>query len=334
VPAKPIGIADVATHAQVSVTTVSHVLSANRPVAPATRDRVLAAIEELGYRPNQMARSLRTSRTNTVALVIPDITNPFYPELARGAQDALRPDGLHVLVCNTDANRQEELAFLRDVVAHQVDGVVMAPFRLTEKDFTSVVPASLPVVLLSPTFSPPLGDIVRSDDTRGMHAATKLLIDQGRQRIAFLAGTEGLGPTQRRAEGYQQALVEAGRTVDPAYVVASDFTREGGARGMRQLLALGELPDAVVCVNDLVAIGALAAAVEQGLRVPEQLAVTGFDDIEAASLVAPSLTTVRNPARELGFTCGRLLSERITGAYTGPLREVIVGTELVRRSSA
>ncbi|MEV4756927.1 LacI family DNA-binding transcriptional regulator [Micromonospora sp. NPDC049559] len=327
-------IGQVAELAGVSATTVSHTLNGRRPVSAATRQRVLAAIEELGYRPNVLARGLRAGRSLTVGLVIPDITNPFYPLLARGLQDVLGPAGYDEIITNTNGDRELERAALDKMISRQVDGIAFAVFHTHAEDLRPVIEAGTPVVRLGGRQVQRGVDLVHSDDEGGAAEATRYLLRRGYRRIGFICGQAAEGPAAERVAGYRAALVEAGAPAGPELVAYTRFSRAGGADGLAQLLALPRPPDAVLCANDMMAIGALDVARTRGLRVPEEIAVMGFDDIEAASLVSPQLTTMANPAREIGQACGRLLLDRLGGAAGNPSAEVVVPARLVRRQSA
>ena len=324
-------IAEVATVAGVSRTTVSHVLSGNRPVAQATRERVEGAIKELGFRPNGLARSLRVRRSDTVALIIPDITNPYYPVLSRGLDDALS-ERHRTLICNTDAVRPRELDFVADAFDRHVDGIVVVAFQIDASDLQEILGSGLPIVSLGSGIDDPRVDIVLTDDEHGAFEAARFLIRRGHHRIGIVRGAEGPGLT--RSAGYRRALDDAGIASDPALTSIADWTRRGGQEAMRQLLALKDRPTAVICANDLMAIGAMDAARASGLSIPDDLALVGYDDIEAATLVSPPLTTVVNPAYEAGQAAGRLLLDRMTGQYTGERREVVLRARLVERGSA
>jgi LacI family transcriptional regulator len=323
-------IAEVADVAGVSRTTVSHVLSGNRPVAQATRERVEGAIKELGFRPNGLARSLRARRSDTVALIIPDITNPYYPVLARGLDDAL--SGHRTLICNTDAARTRELDFAADAFDRHVDGMVLVAFHIGAADLRDIIDSGLPVVSLGASIDDPGVDVVLTDDEHGAFEATRYLIERGHRRIGMMGGAEG--PGQRRGAGYRRALDEAGLASDPGLTAIGGWTRRGGQEAMRVLLTLPDRPTAVFCANDLMAIGALDVARDSGLSIPDDLALVGYDDIEAATLVSPPLTTVVNPAYEAGQAAGRLLLDRMTGRYAGERREVVLRARLVERGSA
>jgi len=326
-------IGQVAERAGVSATTVSHALNGRRPVSAATRDRIMAAIEELGYRPNVVARGLRAGRSLTVGLVIPDITNPFYPVLARGLQEVLGPAGYDEIITNTNGTRDLERAALDKMISRQVDGLAFAVFHTHAEDLQPVIDAQIPVVRLGGRQAQPGVDLIHSDDEGGARAAVRHLLHSGYRRIAFVCGPAAEGPAAERVAGYRAALAEAGVRPQQNMVVHTDFSRAGGAHGVERLFRQRKRPDAVLCANDMMAIGALDAARERGLRVPDDLAVMGFDDIEAASLVTPRLTTIANPAREIGKACARLLLDRIGGA-AGPPKEIVISARLVRRESA
>jgi LacI family transcriptional regulator len=325
-------IGDVAMHAGVSKTTVSHVLSGQRPVAPATRERVEVSIRELGYRPDGLARSLRTQRSHLIALLIPDITNPFYPTLARGLEAGIGGTGYHVVICNTDAGPADELEFVAEMCDRHVDGIVLDSFGVKVDEVRHVTGPDLPVVWIGADREGHPGiDIVRSDDEQGAFDATTHLLGRGRMRIAMIDGAPGSGTA--RTDGYRRALATAGRPMGTT-IRHGGWTREGGASAMRSLLEEDPRPDGVFCANDLMAIGALDALLAQGCRIPDDVAVVGFDDIDAASMISPSLTSVVNPAFDTGRTAASLLMERITGAYDGPQRVVTLPCRLVERQSA
>ena len=324
-------IGDVAERAAVSKTTVSHVLSGNRPVAASTRDRVEAAIGELGYRPDGLARSLRTRRTNMVALVIPDITNPFYPFLARGLDDGL--DGSYrTFIFSTDAKPEREREFLREIADRSADGIVIDSFTMDVDVMATTLP-EIPLVRVGiSVIDDPHFDTVHAEDERGAALATKHLIDRGHRRIAMIQGPQGAGA--HRNLGYLNELDAAGMTPDPELVLAGEWTRLGGHRAAIHLLSLKVPPTAIFCANDLMALGALDACRERGKHIPGDVAIVGFDDIDAARMVSPALTTVTNPAYETGLLAGVLLRERMTGDYTGRPRTVTLPCRLMQRSTS
>ncbi|HZE37416.1 MAG TPA: LacI family DNA-binding transcriptional regulator [Stackebrandtia sp.] len=324
-----VGIADVAARAGVSVTTVSHVLSSRRPVAEATRAKVLEVIAELDYRPNEMARGMRSQRTSAIALLVPDLSHPFHTSAARGLQDAVRPKGYHCIVSATDGDGDVERDLIRQLMT-RVDGMVIAGAEPGIVAVQPLIDAEVPLVLLGADIPGPGFDVVTNADYDAGAMAAHHLVDQGRRRIGFITGSQDFGGPARRVEGYRSAVERA----DPALVIRSDGSLEGGARCMARLLDAAEPPDAVICISDVVAIGALYAARDRSVAVPEDLAVIGFDDIEAAALVTPPLTTMATSSREHGAAAGELLLRRIDSAEQVEPRRVVFPATLVRRQSA
>ncbi|SBT40527.1 LacI family DNA-binding transcriptional regulator [Micromonospora auratinigra] len=328
-------IDEVAAAAGVSKTTVSHVLSGNRPVAAATRARVEQVIAELGFQPSSVARSLKASRSHTVALVVPDVTNPFYPALARGLQSSLEADGYLNLLADTHGDPGRERIFIADAVARRVDGIVLAGLALSSADLAATVRAGIPVVSVGGQLADAGIDVVTADDARIAADAVRYLAGRGHQRIATVAGAQGNPPGRARLDGFRRGLTEAGLRADADLQIVSDWTRDGGFEGTAGLLALPYPPTAVFCANDLMAIGALDAARAAGVDVPSGLAVIGVDDIDAAALVDPPLTTMKIPAFDIGHTTGSLLLERIRAPRRHiPRRSVLVGHQLITRRSA
>ncbi len=327
-------IADVAERAGVSITTVSHVLSGKRPVARATQERIAGIIKELGFRPNELARNLRMQRTQSVALIIPDITNPYYPMLARGLQDALADNRYHTFLYNTDNSPEQETEVITDVLRRQVDGIVVASLRPIAGNVQEFMEEHIPFVSIGVSVEHPLVDQVSTDDEEGAAAATRYLLQQGYRSIGIIGGMLGMVTSNLRLDGYKKALAEAGVPFRPALFVEGDFTRLGGRQAMQHLLQRSERPTALFCANDLMAIGALDVAREQHIHIPEDIAIVGYDDIDAASFVTPALTTILNPAYEMGKAAGELLLERMQQTYDGPRRQIVISHQLIRRQSA
>ena len=325
-------IRDVARAAGVSNATVSQVVNGSRPVAEATRLRIEQVIAELGYRPNTFARALKTLRSQLVGVVLPDLSNPFYPTLVRGVQDELGLHGYHAVIVNTEAERAQELELVAELVARQVDGLVLTTFTLSDADYAGIAAKGVPFVVVGQTAN---FDHAHTSDYAAAFEMTSYLLEQGYGSVAHLAGPAGIGigPAAPRLAGYRAAMRKRGLRGPAAPVVRGDFTVAGGNKAMLQLLESEPRPRAVFCANDLMALGAIEAARTAGLRVPEDLAVAGFDDIDAASLVRPSLTTVQNSGRELGAKAAGLLLDRMRGA-DGPPVEVKVTFTLKKRDSA
>jgi LacI family transcriptional regulator len=324
-------IQDVARASGVSTTTVSHVLTGKRPVASATRDRVEAAVRKLNYRPNHAARNLRTRTSQMIAVVVPDITNPFYGQLTRGLADSVGAS-YGTYVCNTDGSGGRERTFLEDVIARGVDGVVISSVDDDRQRAAAPTRFDTPVICIGESVDHPLVDRVIPADGEGSRAATDHLIARGSRRLGMIKGPQGAGVS--RFEGYCAALQSAGRPLVPQLTVHGNWTRASGRSAMLRLMKRRTRPDAVFCANDLMAIGALDATRELGLAVPEDVALVGFDDIDAASLVSPALSTVANPAYEAGWSAGGLVLDRLSGRHSGSRRTLVLPCRLVVRESS
>jgi LacI family transcriptional regulator len=315
----------------VSTTTVSHVLTGKRPVSAATQERVRAAVQALGYRPNHVARNLRIGSSQMIAVVVPDITNPFYSQLVRGVADALGAD-YGSYVCSTDGSAAREHRFIDDAVARGVDGIVMSSAD-PGSELGPVHPGrSVPMVCVGGGLEEDEVDVVMSADEDGSHAAVQHLLSRGAERVAMITGPHFTAAN--RTSGYRRALADAGLPVLPSLVATGDFTRSGGRVAMTRLMRARRRPDAVFCANDLMAIGALDAVRELGLRAPDDVRLVGFDDIDAASLVSPALTTVANPAYESGWSAGGLLNDRLRGRHSGPRRSLVLPCRLIVRETS
>ncbi|GAB2831978.1 LacI family DNA-binding transcriptional regulator [Microbacterium insulae] len=331
---QPITIADVAAATGVSRTTVSHVFSGHRPVRQETRELVLRVAREMGYRPSAVAKSLRARRTNTVMIVIPDIMNPFYPGFARGVQDVVSQQGYHALLCNTDAVEASERGYIEDALARRVDGVVFVGFRVPISDLDILTEVGTAVVAVGPAPEETMVDTVWLDDVAFSREATAYLLRKGLGPVAHITGPTDTAVEVKREIGFRQAHADAGLEVHEDLIVSEEFTHQGGIEGMTALLAGPTRPRSVFCANDLIALGAMRVAHEHGLRVPEDIAFVGVDDIDMAAIANPSLTTVRLRIHELGTICGRRLLERLNGDWTGNGRSMALDAELVVRESA
>lgn len=302
-----------ARQAQVSKSTVSRVLN-NLPVVNAeTRRRVLEAMKELSYTPNAMARGLSIKRSRTIGLVLSDITNPFLTEVARGVEDIMNGYSYNVILCNTDGRVEKEAAYTRLLLEKRVDGIIYTSVKIEATDLSELRRYGIPFVLAGralPNFD---SDLVIVDDELGGFQATQHLLELGHRRIGYIRGTPGASATEDRQKGYERALTQAEVEVDPDLIVEGDFKQEGGYKAAKTLLSLPERPTAIFAANDFMAIGALEALYEANLRVPEDIALVGFDDISFARLHTIQLTTVAQPKYELGAIAARLLLGRIEG---------------------
>lgn len=333
--------ADVARAAGVSQTAVSYILNgkASTTISAATRQRVLAVIDELGYVPDGTARSLRSRRTMTIGAIIPDITNPFFPEFVRGIQDVAQTAAYDVIAYNTDGLRERETNAVDAARRGRVDGLIMSTYQLTADDLAPATRQRTPLVIVGEPDDLPLSaeaafDRVYVPGDEGAHAVTAHLIDRGHRRIAMIVGSRHLANGERRVAGYRRALEGRGIAFDPGLLRWGDWSETSGHAGMIDLLTMAERPTAVFAANDLMAVGAMLAAKAAGLAVPGDIAVAGYDNVALAHLVMPPLTTLDQHPRLIGATAARLLLDRLTGAHDGPSRTRRAAFDLVVRESA
>ncbi|MDQ3248090.1 MAG: LacI family transcriptional regulator [Chloroflexota bacterium] len=313
---KRITLRDVALVAHVSQKTVSNVINDWPFVSSDTRERVQRALVATGYRPSQIARSLVTGRTRTIGIIVPDIANPFFSAAFRGCEDALSLHHYSVFLCNTDEKLDKEKYYLESLVNRGVDGLILWGSRADHDVLAACVGDDLPVVVVdgNTQTGPAQFTAIQFDNRGGAEEIVGHLINSGRRRIAHLSGASYRLPAQARLSGYRQALDAANLAFDPALIVEDSPTLAGGYSAMLKLLHRSpaqELPDALFCYNDLMAIGAMAAAEELNLKIPADLAVVGFDDIAPAALVTPMLTTVRIAQYDLGQFAVAELTRRL-----------------------
>lgn len=328
--------ADVAQRAGVSQTTVSLVLNnVTLGIPVETRQRVLDVVQELDYVPDRAARSLRTNKSYTIASIIPDITNPFYPALERGIQDLADAHGYDLIIYNTDGNAAKEKKCLQSALQSRVDGIITTLFHQGARQLLPLLERNIAIVRLEPQYKAPgpqpIDNFYLNNRAAAQEAVTHL-IHRGHRQIGLLAGEVGPGPV--RMEGYLHALAAHGLTPDQQLIQRVAFTEEGGYSGMQRLLALPKRPTAIFAANDMVALGAMLAIQEAGLHVPQDVAVVGFDDIPTARLVNPPLTTVTQFQVEWGRRAAQLLLERLNGNAPPQGRTFEMPYQLVIRQSA
>ncbi|MCU1644542.1 MAG: LacI family regulatory protein [Nocardia sp.] len=324
---------DVAQLAGTSEAMVSYVLNDGpRGVAPATRARIVAAIAELGYRPNAVARSLKTSRTMTLGLVVPDNSNPFFAELARAIEDVAFEAGYVLLLGNAVDNDEREAAYIRILIDRQVDGLIVAPAHGAGSWVTELSGTTVPRLVLDREIELPGASHVLVDNAGGAYAATKHLLDHGFTRIGCISGLAGIHPTVERVVGWRRALADAGQGPEDGMLVHAAFGRAHGYRAGRALLARTDRPEALFVASDEQALGVLRAAAELGLRVPQDLAICAFDGIEGSAYTVPALTTMRQPFESLGRSAVEWLLAKIADPALAPSR-ITHATTLVARGS-
>ncbi len=327
-------IREVANLAGVSSTTVSHVVNKSRFVSEEVRLRVLAAMKELGYRPNALAQSLRSGYTHTIALLLPDSANPFFAELGRAIEKEAFKVGYNIILCNTEADFEKEDIYIDVLMKKQVDGVVFCSVGSRTDSFRELSSLKLPVVVLDRELSEINMDTVVCDNRQGGYLATRHLLELGHRRIGCISGPSQITPSAERVTGYKAALEEVGVPFDEGLVIRGDFHPETGLLATRTLLKLAKAPTAVFSCNDMMALGILRAAAELGASVPGDISVVGYDDIELASYSIPSLSTICQPKEEISGTVVRLLLERIANKELGARRIVLPVSIIVRQSTA
>lgn len=328
-----ITMADVARASNVSLMTVSRVVNGKADVSEETRQRVLEVIDRLDYRPSGIARSLATRRTGTLGLVVPDISNPFFSDVARGVTTEAYREDYNVFLCSSEEDGQRELDLLHSLEEKRIDGLILCSSRLDESVLTTMLARFPSAVLVNRRLPTPSVGMVLADDESGARLLMAHLMANGRRSIGFLAGPPMSHSGSARLRGYQAALAVAGLPCEDQMVRPCAPIVSGGLDAALAVLAARPQVNALFCYNDLVAVGALQACARLGRRVPDDVVVAGFDDIPLAALVTPSLTTCRVPRYELGMQATQLLLTQI-GDRPAERRELVAPVELVIRASA
>ena len=328
-----ITIREVAESAGVSYATVSHVINNTRLVSQETRERVLAAMDALNYRPNALARSLRQGKTNTIGLVLPDSANPFFAEISRGIEDEAFKKGYSVFLCNTELDTQRELFYVDVLSKKQVDGIIFVAAGDQADSLDFLLRRNMPVVMIDRDVPNVEVDAVLTDHQLGGFLATHHLLELGHKRIACIAGPSSITPSAERITGYRKALGEAGIAYDENLVIRGDYHAQSGLEITHSILKMNPRPTAIFALNDLMALGALRAAAEANCSVPGDLAIVGYDDLEIAHFTNPPLTTIAQPKKEIGAQAVNLLIDRMSRKSRPPSRIVLPPQLVVRRST-
>lgn len=328
-------IRDIAKRAGVSTATVSRTLSAPASVKPATRARVEAAVSKLDYMPNAVASSLRRRRTENIVVIVPDIHNPFFSGIVQGIEHVAHRHGHKVLLGESQDNQPRIDKYADMLVRREADGLILLGARLPTSVARAVAasePPRMPIVTACEYVVGLQAPNVRIDNVAAAAAATEHLLKLGHRKIATITGPYSNPIVKDRVTGFRQQMRRASVAVTAAYVVRGDFSLESGYHAMQGLLALEEVPTAVFCANDEMAMGAIRAAKESGRRVPQDLSVVGFDDIRFAEYVDPPLTTIRQPQREIGETAMRLILD-VFEKRSGPSTVVLPHSLIIRGST-
>ena len=324
-------IKDIAKEAGVSIATVSMILNnKDKYISQATRSRVLEIADKRNYVTNVVARSLVTKKTGTIGLIIPDITNPFFPEIARGAEDMASREGYSVIYCNTDDKLKREDRYIKILTEKMVDGIIFA--HSAERDGTGLKMCRVPIVLIDrDSQEANVAGRVLVNNEQASRRGVGYLLERGYKKIAYIAGSMCTQTAKDRLSGYQKALEDNGIAYRLEWVKKGEYRSQWGYQAIMELQSEGMGFDAVFCGNDLIAVGALKALKELGIRAPRDMGIMGFDDIYLASVAAPPLTTVRQPIYEMGYKAAELLIHTLEGRKVES--RVILETQLVIRSS-
>jgi LacI family transcriptional regulator len=333
----PVSIREVAAHAGVSVGTVSNVLNRPEIVARPTRDRVHAAIKALGFVRNEPARQLRAGRSRTIGLVVLDVANPFFTDVARGVEDEASMAGLSVILCNSDEQDGRERRYLELLEEHRVQGILITPVGEADERLARLQERGTPVILVDARSASGRQCSVSVDDVLGGDLAMAHLLDEGHERLAFVGGPPGLRQVADRREGAARALAKAGRSPAGITVIETPALNvAGGQAAGRQIAEMpaAARPTAAFCANDLVALGVLQEMTRRGIGVPDEMAIVGYDDIEFAAAAAVPLSSVRQPRQELGRMAAQLLMDETSRGGRHKHRQVVFQPELEIRGSS
>ena len=327
---------DIARRAGVSVGTVSNVLNGLASVREPLRKRVLDAVDDTGYQPSQLARGLRRVKTNMIGMIIPDITNPFFPAVVRGAEDVAFSNGYRLVLCNTDNDHGKEKNHLDELRTFLPAGLIVIPSTFSDltKQAEAYRKAGTIVVCVDRAPRHWLGDTVTADNEAGAYEATRCLLQLGHRRVSAITGPSYLTNAQERTNGFLRATREKGISVPPEYIQEATFEKIAGYSKARLLLRMTPRPTAIFAGNDMIAFGALQAIREAGLRCPEDISLMGFDDLDLAAMMNPELSSVSQPGYQLGTTAARILISRVNGNAAPPEHIVLQTALRVRHSVA
>ena len=329
-------IKDIAKEAEVSPTTVSRVLNNKPDVSDQTKKKIQQVIEKLNYNPNGIARGLVLNKTHSLGLIIPDISNPFFPEVAKGIEDYAKKQDYSVIFCNTDNHKQGEKEAIELMKNKQVDGMIvsLAINEQNKKELTRLAEDNFPVVQIDRKIPQSGFPAVVIDNQAAAYKATSYLVQLGHHDIAHISGDLAVKPAQDRLTGFKQALKSAGIDLLDEWIKEGNYSKHSGYQKMKELLSLEQHPTAVFIANDLMALGAYEAVFEQGLEIPNDISIVAYDDIELATVIRPRLTTISQPEYKLGVEAAKLLVRSIEGKDELTLNDQILTAKLVKRESS
>lgn len=329
---KKITIKDIAREAGVSVTTVSRVLNNTGRIGIQTREKIEKVINEFGYYPNSAAQSMKTGKTRNIFFVVPDITNPFYANLAKELQLLSRTKNYNITLYNTNESLEEELTAIETACEVCAGGIVFASINESRQVINRLIDADIPTVLLNSYLKCEF-DTIHGEVNAGTYISTNYLIENGHRRIGFAGASTETTVGKSRKQGYSEALKTAGIDVDKKLSFEMGFSEDAGYKAGKYFSALNPRPTAICCANDIVAMGVLTALYEENIRVPDEISIVGMDDIIYSRISRPALTSVSNDSTVFAQNAFKMLFERIESTYKGEPREVIVERELIVRES-
>ena len=322
----------VAEKAGVSVNTASRAINNKPDINEKTKKRILEIAQELGYIRNSAAVALRTKKTRTIGVVIADNRNPFYAEVLNGMEIAAREKNYHIILANTQRNYKKEEEAINLLLAKRVDGVLIAPVQDRDDDIKKLIEANIPFVIVGRDFNDIDLDAVYNDEVKGGFLATEYLIKKGHKKIAFINGVLHKSPAKGRLKGYKKALKECEIPFNDALISVGDIDVKDGYERTKKLFEKGLDFTAIFAYNDMMAFGSMQAIKEKGLRIPEDIGLVGYDDIQFSSLISPSLTTIRLKKKELGIESVKLLFSRINGNRKKP-KKIVLDVDIIARKT-
>lgn len=328
-------IKDIALKAKVSYSTVSRAMNNKKGVNRTTRKKILRIADELNYLPNAIARGLVNKQTNTIGLVIPDIRNPFFPEVASAIGEFASKNDYSVFLCDSNWSFQREKKYIKLLAEQRVDGLIIAPIANSIDGLDSIMKGMLPIVYIDRAPLNTKHSSVVIDNVRGGYLATKHLIENGYESIGFIGSTDDSATSEERYRGYIEAFNKYHLAINDNFIINSDFKQKSGYDIMKKMILNENYPRSIFVVNDLLAMGAMQAVKDAGLRVPDDIAVVGFDDIPVASLSEVRLTTILQPKYEMGKIAFEMLLKSIkTQDQNTTFNKVILEPELIIRNTS
>ncbi|MCY6957302.1 LacI family DNA-binding transcriptional regulator [Clostridium brassicae] len=320
-------IKDIARKLNISIATVSKALNDSYDISDKTKKRVREAAKEMNYKPNAIAQGLVTNKTNTIGLIIPDITNPFYPEIARGVEEELNKYGYNIFLCNSNWEIKKEEKYIDLLVSKQVEGIILAHSGVKNGSLENI---DIPIVSVATKSGYKGENFVVIDDKKGGYLATKHLLDSGYKSIMFIGGQNTIETNRMRFEGYKQALMEQGIQLDERLIKNGDFTKESGYVLVKNSLKEGIIPTGIFGGTDMLALGVMQAVRECGLNIPEDIGIVGFDDISFSQLPEISLTTIAQPKYDMGVISAKTLLDKINKSKG---KDTILNPKLIIRKT-